>query len=214
MYFLQKIIILIQIVINELNGCEINKPFLKSTSCVNYCSELELKEKTCKIDNDIVKTQYLNNINFIGDENYKYVNFAMFSNGDMILETTNNPGTKKRMFYGIKKDGREFFYKDNKWSNKYTIEGEDIRHEAEIFVVKINGKIGEENNGKEYLVSIAKKNHYAELYDFDNDKIYKKDSSILLGNEMAGTKGYALNYTINNENFIIFSFISETYGLT
>ena len=174
--------------INELNGYEINKPFLKGTSYVNYCFELELKEKACKIDNDIVKTQYLNNIIWIGDENYRYVNFAMFSNGDMIIETTNNPGTKKRIFYGIIKDGREFFYKDNKWSNKYTIEGEDIRHEAEIFVVKINGKTGEENNRKEYLVSIAQKKQYTELYDFDNDKIYKKDSSILLANEMAGTK--------------------------
>ena len=102
MYNLQKIIILFQIVIYELNGCELNEPFLKGTSCVNYCSELELKEKTCKIDNDIAKTQFLNNIFWIGEENYRYVNFALFSNGDMIIETTNNPGTTKRIFYGMK----------------------------------------------------------------------------------------------------------------
>ena len=211
---LQKIIILFQFVIGELYGCEINKPFLKGASCVNYCSELELKEKSCKIDNDIVKTQFLNNIIWIGEENYRYVNFAMFSNGDMIIETTNIPGTKKRIFYGMKKDGREFFYKDNKWRYNYTMKGEDIRDEAEIFIVKINGKAGDESNGKEYLVSIAKGNQYAELYDFENDKIYKKPSSDLLGIGMASLKGYALNYTINNENFIIFSFISDIYGLT
>ena len=28
---------------------------------------------------------------------------------------------------------------------------------------------------------------------------------------MAGIKGCALNYTINNENFIIFSFMNEIY---
>jgi hypothetical protein len=97
----------------------------------------------------------------------------------------------------MKKDGRELFYKDNKWRYNYTMEGEDIRYEAEIFVVQINGETDEENNGKEYLVSIAKKKQYAELYDFDNDKIYKKDSSILLDSEMAGPKGCALNITIN-----------------
>ena len=203
MNILQKIIIFFQIVIHELNGCEINEPFLKGTSCVNY------KEKTCKIDNDIAKIQFLNNIIWIGEENYRYVNFALFSNGDMIIETTNIPGTKKRIFYGMKKDGRELFYKDNKWSSNYNMEGEDIRYEAEIFVVKINGGTGEENNEKEYLVSIAKKKQYAELYDFENDKIYKKDSSILLGSEMVGPKGCALNYTINKDNIIIFSYISS-----
>ena len=208
MFILQKIIFLFQIVIHELNGCEINEPFLKGTSCTKYCSELELKEKVCKIDNDIAKTQFLNNIIWIGEENYRYVNFAMFSNGDMIIETTNIPGTKKRIFYGMKKDGRELFYKDNNWRYNYTMEGEDIRYEAEIFVVQINGETDEENNGKEYLVSIAKKKQYAELYDFENDKIYKKDSSILLDSEMAGPKGCALNITINKENLIIFSYIS------
>ena len=208
MYTLQKIIILFQIVIHELNGCEINEPFLKGTSCVNYCSELELKEKVCKIDNDIVKTQFLNNIIWIGEENYRYINFALFSNGDMIIETTNNPGTTKRIFFGMKKDGREFFYKDNEWRYNYTMEGEGNRDEAEIFVVKINGEIGEENNGKEYLVSIAKENQFAELYDFDNNKIYKKISSSLLGSGMVSPKGCALNYTVNDDNFILFSFIS------
>ena len=211
MYHLQKIIILFQIVIYELNGCELNEPFLKGTSCVNYCSELELKEKTCKIDNDIAKTQFLNNIIWIGEENYRYINLALFSNGNMIIETTNNPGTTKRIFYGMKKDGREFFYKDNNWRYNYSMEGEGFRDEAETFVIKISGDDKEENNGKEYLISIPKGDQYAELYDFDKGKIYKKTSSSLLGVEMAGIKGCALNYTINNENFIIFSFMNEIY---
>ena len=51
----------------------------------------------------------LNKIIRIGDLNYRYINLASYSNGDMIVETTAYPGTDKRVFYGIKSNGREFF---------------------------------------------------------------------------------------------------------
>ena len=84
------------------NECDKTAPILKDGSCsLEYCTEEEYKNKSCKIYNEIIKTQWLNNIIRIGDKNFRYVNFANYSNGDLIVETTSCPGSSKRMFYGI-----------------------------------------------------------------------------------------------------------------
>ena len=60
--------------------------------------------KPIKNENNIL----LNNIIRIGDINSRYINFASYSNGDLIVETTAFPGNDKRMFYAIKLNGRPF----------------------------------------------------------------------------------------------------------
>ena len=166
-YFSIKFLFLFQLIIPIIHGCDVDKPFLKGDSCIGYCSEMELKEKTCKIDNDIINIQFLNNIIWIGDTNFRYVNIVSYSNKDMIIETTSKPGNSKRMFFGIRKNGRGLFYKNGNYTYYYSIEASgqtgntgNIRHEAEIFIATINGG---ENDGKEYLVSIGNDNQYIEL---------------------------------------------------
>ena len=69
-----------------------------------------IKADNCLITNrTIITTQWLNNIICLGDDNFKYVNFATSSNNDMIIETTAIPDSPKRMFYGIKSNGEPFF---------------------------------------------------------------------------------------------------------
>ena len=114
-----KFLYLFQIIIPIFYGCEADKPFLKGTSCIEYCSELELKEKKCIIDNNIISTQFLNNIIWIGDNNFRYVNIASYSKKDMIIETTSKPGSSKRMFFGIKKNGRGLFLKNGNYTYYY-----------------------------------------------------------------------------------------------
>ena len=162
-----KFLYIFQIIFPIVYGCEIDKPFLKDTSCIKYCSETELKEKKCKIDNDLINTQYLNNIIWIGDNNFRYVNIVSYLNKDMIIETTAKPGSSKRMFFGIKKNGRGLFYKNGNYTYYYSFEASkqtgnngNMRYEADIFTVIINGG---DNNGKEYLVSIGNNNQYIEL---------------------------------------------------
>ena len=104
------------------------------------------------------------------------------------------------MFFGIKKNGRGLFYKNDNYSYYYSIEASEqtgnsgnIRHEAEIFSVIINGGA---NNGKEYLVSIGNDNQYIELYDFDNNKIYQKSAYDLFGTKKTSIRGVAINLPI------------------
>ena len=95
--------------------CEKEIPILKNGSCVNvFCTQEEFNENICSINNTIVKTQRLNNIIWIGDKYFRYINLVTYSNGDLIVETSSTEGTSKRMFYGIKKNGRSFFKGDKK----------------------------------------------------------------------------------------------------
>ncbi len=51
----------------------------------------------------------ITNIILVGDKYSKYINFATYSNRDIIIEISTYPGNSKRYFYGLKNDGREFF---------------------------------------------------------------------------------------------------------
>ena len=84
------------------NECERNAPIslLDGTCKLIYCSDEEYEDNTCTVSNQIIKTQWLSNIIKIGDRDFRYVNFATYSNGDMLVETTAYPGNKFRYFFG------------------------------------------------------------------------------------------------------------------
>jgi hypothetical protein len=94
---------LFQIINKSLAECPRDRPILISNECkMEYCSKEQFNSAYCKIDNSIIKTQWLNNIIQIGPLNYRYINFASYSNGDMVVETTSFPSDPKRYFYGLK----------------------------------------------------------------------------------------------------------------
>ena len=62
-------------------------------------------------------SQLLNNIIRLADNPYRYNHISFNAEGDMVLDIESYPVTKIRKFYGIKKNGRAFFYKDNRNNN-------------------------------------------------------------------------------------------------
>ena len=195
-------------------NCTRELPILKDGNCVlEYCTKHEFKNKTCVINNKIVKTQWLNDIIWIGEQNFRYINFANNSNGDMIVETTSIPPSTKRIFYGINRDGNPFFKDNNFFSSCNVIEQEGNpdkgRYEAEIFFTKST------NDNKEYLVSIGKNNQYVEVYNFNNNQIlYQISSSSLFGRVVIGLRGAVINLKLNEggiyNSYIIYGFISSS----
>ena len=104
--FLYFLLIIMQILSNP---CERNFPIFKEGYCMlEYCTNNEFKNQTCILANEIIKTQWLNNIIWIGNNDFKYVNLASNSNGDLIIETTSNPSSPERKFYGLKRDSTIF----------------------------------------------------------------------------------------------------------
>ena len=156
----------------------------------------------------------LNNIIWIGDKYFRHINFASFSNKDMIIETSSNPACAKRMFFAIQKNGRKFFIKNGNESNYYSLEVDNQtenegngRFDAENFIITMNEG---EYKGKEYLMSIAKDDGYAELYDFDNDVIYQTPSENIIGRKRNNIRGEPINYISYSINYIIYYYTNNS----
>ena len=159
-----------------------------------------------------LKAQEITRIIWIGDKDFSYVNFANYSNNDTIIETTSNPGSSKRMFYGLKNNGDYFFYKNGKSTPFYSINSENenptdntdtSKFESVNFIAKVK------DTNKEYLVSVSMNDQYCELYDFEENNIIKLKSSTFLENEMTNIRGNTNSLIIEGENYIIFPFWSN-----
>ena len=167
--------------------CQKEKPILKDNICqAIYCSEEEFNNNDCKIDNDIIKTQWLNNFIVFNEYNYRFINIVINKDGDLILETSPEElGGKsgKRLFFRLKKNGNFFFKNENNeevMSRSIVVLNDDgegaLRYESQVFLVKIN----DDSDGsiKEFLVSISIYFGYMEIYDIDDNNI--RSSKILI----------------------------------
>ena len=110
-YCFIEVIIIFQLIQTIFNECtDRDNPFkLLDNTCTSKCSEAQINSGNCILDNNIIETQWLNNIIFIKEENFKYLNFIINSNGDLIYESYPFPCNSKRIFYGIKNNGRYYF---------------------------------------------------------------------------------------------------------
>ena len=128
----------------------------------------------------------LNNIIYLGGENFRYNHFSLNSKGDMIIDTTAFPGNNERRFFGLKKNGRPFFFNENNIETPYRtlfVSGLENANQQKTegessFII-----ISKQNNSnlEEYLLSFSKEDNYIELYDFDNNLIITKKSSKYFG---------------------------------
>ena len=126
-----------------LEECPIDKPILvENKTCDSiYCSDSQFESYYCIINNNKIKTQWLNNIIDFGEFYFRYINFVTYTNGDMVIETTACPGNSgKRIFFGLKKNGRYFFNNKTEETPFYLfiaeIENESLgkKYESEIFI--------------------------------------------------------------------------------
>ena len=188
------------------NYCPKETPIYKNGQCkLTYCTKQQFQNGDCIIKNDIIKTQWLTNIIDIGTENSKFINFANYSNGTLILEASNNPGSSDRFFFGLNSDGSYLFEENGSHQIILTAQyqtGNDLnkRFYAENFCVTINEREGK----KEYIVSIANKEQYLELYDFDTRSIIQRKSADIIGNTILGLRHSSANFFNNSLNSIIF----------
>ena len=202
--FMIKTMIFIQLINFILSECDINKPIKVNGECLlKYCTKEEFLLKNCTIDNTIIKTQWLTNIIQIGHNSSRYINFVTTKNGDMIVETTACPGDYKRIFYGLKSNGKGLFL--DKLTNKETPfyifnSATNFRYESAVSIIQISNN--NNNNDKLYILNIAKSKYNTELYDFEENFIYENTTSNFTGNrsEAIVSDLIELNYKENGEN--------------
>ena len=157
-----------------------------------------------------IRTQELNNIFNIGKKDYLYVNFASYSNGDMILETTTgNQNDNNRLFYGFKSNGRGYFKNEINYSidiNQPTSPKREKYQSENIVIKEANNKI----NNKEYLISIPKEITYVEIYDFENNKVFQKRIETFTGlDKITSFRHSSISLRYNNSFCYLFGFIGK-----
>jgi len=125
------------------------------------------------------------------------------------------------MFCGLKANGRPFFKdkSNNKETPYYSInfefDGDNFKKlEAVGLIIKLSNN---ENNGKEYFFSISKQACNADLFDFNNDKVYTKlINSFATLYDLRTLRSALIPLSSSNpilEYYYIFGFVSNKYNL-
>ena len=149
-------------------------------------------------------SQILNHIIKLGNHPYRYNHFSYSSNGDLIIDTESFPITQERKFFGIKKDGKEYFTDNSGNKNFHSsiiVNYNDGRIEGESCFIKIKSLISE-YNGKEYLLGISKVKelkYNTEIYNL-NRKFAHSLSSFFLFNDIISDVFSIIPDPLNNKN--------------
>ena len=100
--------------------CPRTHPIKSNNSCtLKYCTEEEFANRSCFVDNEIVKTQYLNN-KIILEESNKVILFDIvkYSNGDIVIGLINDTIDENRKFFGLTKNGTYLYGNPNNMSDE------------------------------------------------------------------------------------------------
>ena len=208
------LLFIFKIIESQTSECGKNEPFLLSNRCTSEpCPKEGPNSNDCIINNTIIKTQWLNNIILIGGTDFRYINFASYSNKDMIVCTTSYPVQPERIFFGLTSDGRPLFKENEEEKFFKSINITDasvVQYEAEYYIIKSSNG---ENYGKEYFFSVSKVGCNAELFDFDNNRAYVKTSHSFSGIEyiFSNRNAFISLENVTSEYNYLFAFVAGYY---
>ena len=185
------------------SSCGPDYPFLKNGVCEKNCT-LEELNNGCIIENKNLRTQWINSIIYLTEEDYPYINLVTSKDNDLIVIMSSYPSTNKRLFYGLNTEGRGYFTIDNKESTNYTmtINNPSItRYESEIFMVKLS----QSYETKEYIMDFGKQQQLLHFYDLENKQVVLKDFSQVFYsfNNVRQLIGAKLKLTSTSDNYYI-----------
>ena len=185
-------------------------PFLKGSECVSSCSTSEVNDGICKINNEIIKTQWLNNIIFLSEGNFIYLDLTVSENNNLYCLVSGYPESNIRIIYSLDNEGYGYFNKSNSLINKVINDPSTKgRFDSEIFTIKLF-----ENNNKEYLISISKGSQYVELYDLYEDNIYFNGIETIFGtlyNTFTVVGPHLKLYSKENNNIYLIGLLACEY---
>jgi len=190
-----------------------NSPFLKEGVCLDYCSKEEIDEKLCVVENEVIKNQWINNINYLSEGNYKYINLVSTEKGDLIIVISTYPATNTRLFYGLTKEGRGYFTVDDKESKIFSMTMSStsiiMRFESETFMVKLQAKTSKQ----EYIMEFGKSPQLLHLYDLDSKRILIQEFSDVFYqlNNIHQMVGTSVKLSDNNYNYYLIGLLAIKY---
>ena len=189
--------------------------FLQGTDTKECAYEI-YDSSTHTISNQIIKTQWLNKLVQIGVDQCWFIRKSYSSNGDLILETNiyQREPNKFRYFYGIKSNGRPFFYDsiNEVFTETKTIEAITNYNIFESQSIKINLV----DDDKDYYLTCSFTECSIEINDFYNNKVIGISQYVFFGSFYWSTKIFDIIALTNEPKvylfcFIIISFPSPSY---
>ena len=179
-----KLVLILQILASfNMETCtNRDSPLLNGNNCLNTCSQSDIQSQVCKVDNEIIKTQWLNNIIYISPEDYRYINIALSESNSIYIIASSWHENNERYLFILDNEGYGFF--EGVDGNKTPFKKIEIndssykgRFESNAFTIKLYSQTDE----KEYLLSISKGAQYAELYDLYSNNFYFKSIETVFG---------------------------------
>ena len=203
--FIPSLCLIIILIIKKIScWCEKATPFKRNNNCTEtMCTDSELKNETCIIDNNIIKDQWITSIIKISSVKFSNIDIMRTNKNELIIESSTYPDDGKRVFFGFKSNGR-YYYKNQRYDMAVSYQRE------ETFNILLN--LTNNLTYKEYLLSVAKGNGTTEIFDIENNIIIVNDSIF----ESFGTNIYSYRNTFielyPNENGTInylFSYVKK-----
>ena len=203
----------------EIQECSKDTPIKYQNKCsLKYCTESEFINGNCVVNNNIIRTQWLNNIILIGDISYKYSYPYFDLDNNLIIATypyDDNEESeiyRSRIFYGIQTNGRPLFY-----NKKTGFQSKKIYNLSYILPKKISKAISikaftieNENNFYNYTFLIGTSDEYTELFKFDNTYFKRGGINSFFGDILSSKRFYI--ETSNNKNETLLAYIGYKSG--
>ena len=147
-----------------LNQCNKDNPFLFNGNCAPSCKKEDLDSNVCILNNEIIKTQFLNNIIYIKHEDLTYNDIVISENNNLYYLMSTYPGTNVRLIYLLNNEGYGLIDRENPLYNT-SINDPNTRgrYESTTFLIKLSSN----TDNKEYLLSISKGSQHMEIYDLE-----------------------------------------------
>ena len=156
-------------------NCLKNAPFLIQGHCAESCSAEDLNNKLCIVENEIIKTQWINKIYLIGGNGFNYINLAESENNDLFVLVSSFPKSNERILFGLTNKGEGYF--SSQKIKKLIIN--DTKTEGKYETDMLMVKLASTSSTKEYLLSFARTPQYTEIYDLESEKIYFGSTSTI-----------------------------------
>ncbi len=184
--------------------------FIQKTNqiIINLCFYLILLAKiaisrcdsSCSSDTYLRDTTCFNNVINFDHLNYRSGHFASKKNGDLVIEYSGNPPIEKRLFYGLKENGRGLF--NDGYIREKDLPGDYGRYESRNLFISLKE---DTNREKEYLFSTSSYKSLTELHDLENDEIVTRYSDDFNEKRIFSFAYSLFKTNLDNYNFLIFT---------
>ena len=179
-----------------------NQKIIKVCFCFILLTQLSISicDSICSSGTSLEDPACFNNVIKFNHSNYRAGHFASKKNSDLVIEYSGDPPYTKRLFYGLKKNGRGYF--NDGYIREKNLTENYGRYESRNLFISLKD---DTNREKEYLFSTSSYQSLTELHDLENDNYVSKYSDDFNGKRIFSFVYSLFKTNLDNYNFLVFT---------